>query len=323
MNAVRTAITQQSRAKNRRPALAATFAAFVVGALMLLGLESPSLYPGLVGGALIVLVLVVRPWLRSSGITALRRGIDWQDMIVILALYAVAVSLFKLAFGVFGVERIPGMFLSYGAGLVLGVAVPVIYTVLVRHRSFSDLGVGLRNWKPTFGFAIVFAGTQFALTLWGYDLPKPVDWVPLLVMSLTVGLFESIFFRGFVIGALERSVGALPAVLGAAALYGFYHVGYGMTLKECLFLTGLGITYGVAYRITQNVLVLWPLFTPLGGFFNMLENGDITMPWLAILGFIDVTALMVTAFTITRRIDRKRRTQTSAAGVGDASQAAA
>jgi hypothetical protein len=46
--------------------------------------------------------------------------------------------------------------------------------------------------------ALVFAGVQFVLTLWGYDLPAAVNWVPLLVMALVVGVFESIFFRGFV-----------------------------------------------------------------------------------------------------------------------------
>ena len=28
------------------------------------------------------------------------------------------------------------------------------------------------------------------------DLPAPVNWIPLLAMSLTVGVFESVFFRG-------------------------------------------------------------------------------------------------------------------------------
>lgn len=58
--------------------------------------------------------------------------------------------------------------------------------------------------------------------------PAPVDWVPLLVMALTVGVFESVFFRGFIQGRLEAALGAGPAVFGAAAMYAVYHVGYGM-----------------------------------------------------------------------------------------------
>ena len=52
------------------------------------------------------------------------------------------------------------------------------------------------------------------------------------------------------------------------------------------------MVYAVAYRLTGNILVLWPLLTPLGGWFTMLESGDIHMPWAAILGFADVLGLM-------------------------------
>jgi hypothetical protein len=66
---------------------------------------------------------------------------------------------------------------------------------------------------------VVSGEVQFALTLWRYELPTPVEWVPLLVMSLVVGAFEAVFFRGFVQGRLEASFGAAPAVLaGEGAL---------------------------------------------------------------------------------------------------------
>ncbi len=48
-------------------------------------------------------------------------------------------------------------------------------------------------------------------------------------MAVTVGVFESVFCRGFVQGRLEESLGAGPAVFAAAALYALYHVGYGLT----------------------------------------------------------------------------------------------
>ena len=110
------------------------------------------------------------------------------------------------------------------------------------------------------------------MTLLGLDLPAPEEWVPLLGMSLVVGLFEAVFFRGFVQGRLEASFGAVPAVAGAAVLYAAYHVGYGMGLSDMWFLLALGVVYAVAYRLTTNILVLWPLLTPVGAFFNNLEQ---------------------------------------------------
>jgi len=97
--------------------------------------------------------------------------------------------------------------------------------------------------------------------LLGYRLPAPVDWVPLLVMSLAVGLFEAVFFRGFVQGRLQAGFGTGPAVAGASVLYALYHVGYGMGIGELGFLFALGVVHAVAYRLTENVLVLWPLLT--------------------------------------------------------------
>lgn len=54
------------------------------------------------------------------------------------------------------------------------------------------------------------------------------------------------------------------------------------------FLTGLGVVYAVAFRLVGSILVLWPLLTPLGSFFNQLQASDIELPWTSIAGFADV-----------------------------------
>jgi uncharacterized protein len=159
--------------------------------------------------------------------------------------------------------------------------------------------------------ALLFGGIQFLVMFWGYTLPAPVDWVPLLVLSLTVGLFEAVFFRGFIQGRLEASFGTIPGVAGAAALYSLYHVGYGMGTDEMVFLFGLGVIYAIAYRLTQNILVIWPLLTPIGAFFNNLEAGDIVLPWAAILGFSNVLGLMAAA--VWRAVRHERRAGLQAA----------
>ncbi len=196
-----------------------------------------------------------------------------------------------------------GLFISYAVVglLLLGVAAPVFYNVKLRHRPLSSLGVGLHNWRPTLALGLVFAAVQFSLTLWGYDLPRPVDWVPLLLMSLTVGVFESIFFRGFIQNRLEASFGPVLGVGLAAAMYGLYHFGYAMGSGEIVFLAGLGVVYAVAFRATRNVLVLWPLLTPLGSLFNNLEAGDIVLPWASMAGFGQVLAAMGVALWLGHR----------------------
>jgi membrane protease YdiL (CAAX protease family) len=105
-------------------------------------------------------------------------------------------------------------------------------------------------------------------------------------MSLTTGVFESILFRGVLQGRLEYNFGKAPAVALAAALYGPYHVGYGMGVTDTAFLTGLGVVYAVAYALSGNLFVLWPLLTPLGSFYPSLDSGELLgqLPWMAILG---------------------------------------
>jgi hypothetical protein len=180
----------------------------------------------------------------------------------------------------------------------------------MRGRALADLGLSLHRLRGTLAIGAVLAAIQFAMTLWGYDLPAPVDWVPLLVMSVVVGFFEAVFFRGFVQGRLEASLGAVPGIGGAALLYAAYHVGYGMGAREMVFLFGLGVVYAIAYALVRNVLVLWPLLTPLGAFFNNLEAGDIELPWASIAGFADVAAAMVAAVWFAHRHERRRRAPT-------------
>jgi fumarate reductase subunit D len=95
-------------------------------------------------------------------------------------------------------------------------------------------------------------------------------------------------------------------VAGAALLYALYHVGYGMGGEEIWFLFGLGVVYAIIYRLTTNILILWPLLTPLGAFFNSLQSGDIELPWASILGFVDVGILMAVAVWLAHRHIRKR-----------------
>ena len=291
-----------------RLALGILWAGFVVAAIILLDFVDLTLYGLVVPGVAIALAVVSTRarTLRMPGLRWVRLGPDRGDLLAIGVLFAAVVALFKLAFGVF-TDSTLGLFLSFGAGLVLGVVGPIVYTVWARGRPLSSLGLGLHRWRSTVALAVLLGTVQFSITLWGYDMPPPVDWVPLLVMSLVVGLFEAVFFRGFVQGALERSFGTGSAVLGAAALYAVYHVGYGMGGSEMVFLFGLGVVYAVAYRITENVLVLWPLLTPLGAFFNNLEAGDLAgqLPWASIAGFADVLGLMVAAIWLGHRREKR------------------
>jgi uncharacterized protein len=276
------------------------WSAWVVGALLLLSVVSGPGYVAAVAGSALLLCLVprARPNRPAHG--------DRRDLVAIALLYIAVVALLRLAFVGFTTDRVAGLFLAFAAALLLGVAGPVYYMVWVRHRPLEDLGLSRGHWRATAVLALLFAGVQFAITLWGYDLPAAEDWVPLLVMALVVGVFESIFFRGFVQSRLEEEFGPVIGIAVAAALYGAHHVGYGMGADEMIFLFGLGLVYAVAFAVTRNVLVLWPLLTPLGSFYSNVDAGDIDLPWASIAGFAEVLALMVVTLWLAHRHLRKR-----------------
>lgn len=273
---------------------------WVVAALVLLSVLSGWAYLVVVAGSALLLAALAGDVRRTSG------RHDRRDLVAVAVLYIVVVALLRLAFTGFTTDRVAGLFLAFAAALLLGVAGPLFYVVRLRERPLSGLGLRSDNLRPTLVLALLFAAVQFGLTLWGYDLPAARDWVPLLCMALVVGVFESVFFRGFVQNVLEEQFGAVLGIGGAAVMYGLYHVGYGMGAGEVVFLTGLGVVYAVAFALARNVLVLWPLLTPLGSFFANVEAGDIDLPWASIAGFADVLALMVAAGWLARRHHRRR-----------------
>ncbi len=275
---------------------------WVVVALVILAVAQPVVYGIAVPVSALLLALV--PGAVPPG----HRSPDRLDLAVIAGFYLAVVVLYRFAFGYFTVSSVAGLFLCFAGGLILGVVGPIVYTVRVRGRSLRTLGFRADNWRQAVLLGLVFAGIQFWLTLFGYALPAdPVDWVPLLVMSLTVGLFEAVFFRGFIQNRLESAFGPVAGVGGAAAMYALYHVGYGMQADEMMFLFGLGVVYAVAFAVVRNVLVIWPLLTPLGGFFANVKAQSFELPWTSILGFVDVLAVMVVAVILAARYERRMR----------------
>jgi membrane protease YdiL (CAAX protease family) len=278
----------------------AVWTTWVVASLLLLDVFGGWAYLFVVTGLAVVVILI------PGMIPARHRRRDHAELAAMGSMYLVVVALLSLAFRGFGTANTAGLFLTFAAALLVGVIGPIYYTVWRREGSLGDLGLRAGNRGQTATLALLFAGVQFWLTVWRLDLPTPEDWVPLLVMALVVGVFEAIFFRGFLQSRLEEQFGSVAGVFVAAMLYGGYHVGYGMGLSELGFLTGLGLVYAVAFALPRSVFVLWPLLTPLGSFYNGVTSGDIDLPWASIIGFAEVFIVMLALMGLARRHTTRR-----------------
>jgi membrane protease YdiL (CAAX protease family) len=228
--------------------------------------------------------------------------------------YILVVGGMVLAFRIFTVEQVALNFITFGLVTLvcLGVALPVLYTRFVRHLPLSELGITRHLLIPSLILGLLLGLDTFRATLATLNITWTADVVPVALMALSVGLFEAIFFRGWLQLRFESAFGLVPGLILGALAYSLYHIGYGMDLDEMAFLFGLGLIFSGMFRLTRNIAVLWPFYTPVGGLYENLRSG-LTMPFEATYGFIIVLALMIgmILFAATWQRDRVERAKRS------------
>jgi membrane protease YdiL (CAAX protease family) len=185
-------------------------------------------------------------------------------------------------------------FILYGpiALLLLGVILPISYNSIVKKRPLSTTGIKKEYWLPSLALGGALGIITYLDTLGTIELPSFRELLPLVMMALTVGLFEAVFFRGWIQLRFEKAFGAIPAIIIGAMFYSLYHIGYGMTVEEMWFLFFLGISFAFAFRVTKNILVLWPFYTWLGGLYTNISEG-LRIPFESTYGFVNVLAWMI------------------------------
>lgn len=249
----------------------------------------------------------------------------WQDFFVLrfkpsADLVAVGVSwllvVLSLATATFVVTANNGVayFLVYAivGAAGFGVALPVWWMVWHRKRTIAELGVTTRLLGVSLIIQLALSALQYSQTLGRMSLPDGATLLPLVTLALTIGLFEAIFWRGWVLLRLEDAFGFLPALLVGSTLYALYHLGYGMGWQEMWFLFFVGLAYGAIFRITKNVFILWPLLQPMGQLTTLIKDG-LTLPTIAALGFAEALIVMVVVLGVAWKYTQRRsRTQTNA-----------
>jgi membrane protease YdiL (CAAX protease family) len=225
-------------------------------------------------------------------------GVSW--VLVVGALYTATVLVGPEVGG--GMPYF-GLYAVLGA-TIFGVGIPLYWTVVVRKRPLADLGITTRWLGVSIGLQIVFGVVQYFGTLANVQLPAFEHLVPLIALALAIGLFEAIFWRGWVLLRLEQSFGMLPAILVGSALYAAYHIGYAMPMDEITFLFFIGVMFAMVFRLTKSIFILWPFFQPMGQLVTLV-NDQLSLPLISTLGFVDVLVAMVVLVWLAGRYYRK------------------
>lgn len=109
---------------------------------------------------------------------------------------------------------------------------------------------------------------------------------------------------------LEDAFGLIPAIILGAALYSLYHVGYGMTGSEMVFLFFIGLMVAIVFRLTKNIFIVWPLFHPMGQSITLMKE-DLPLPTIAALGFFEVLIVMFVLVWLAGRYYKKHQSSLS------------
>jgi hypothetical protein len=98
-----------------------------------------------------------------------------------------------------------------------------------------------------------------------------MDWVPHLLFNAVI-LWEPFFVHGWLQLRFERAFGILPGILLAALCFAAYHIGtYPPAALLAIYASGL--FYAVVFRLTGNLLIIWPLLWCLGSSLGTLMGG--------------------------------------------------
>ncbi len=133
---------------------------------------------------------------RDLGVVVL----SW--ILVVGALYTATVIVGQAVWGGMG------YFLLYAVlgATIFGIGIPVFWMVVIRKRSLADLGITKKYLGLSLILQLVLAAIQYMGTLAKTDLPGFEVLLPLIALSLAIGLFEAIFWRGWVLLRLGRSL---------------------------------------------------------------------------------------------------------------------
>ena len=232
------------------------------------------------------------------------------DLAAVAASWILVVGALYTATVIVGQEIWGGLayFLLYAVigATLFGVGFPLFWMIVIRRRTLADLGLTTRHWAPSIALQVLFAAIQFAATLAKTPLPSFLQLLPLFALALAIGFFEAVFWRGWVLLRLEESFGIIPGILAGSLLYALYHIGYGMLTSEMIFLFFIGILFAVVFRLTKNVLILWPVFQPMGQLVTLIRDG-LSLPPLAALGFIEALIGMLILVWLASRHEKKLR----------------
>jgi membrane protease YdiL (CAAX protease family) len=193
-----------------------------------------------------------------------------QDTVVALLTALLMIPVFYV--GTHDTTGIVGLlvFVILGNG-ILNVLFPAYYLLVVRKERPQELGITTDRLWLAVGLSLVWGLMSWVGLQKEARLHPEADLLPQLVFNGLI-LWEPFFVYGWLQLRFERAFGMLPGIVLAAACFGAYHLGT-YPLPAVGMLVVIGLIYAILFRMTKNLLTLWPLVWSVGSSIGTLQGG--------------------------------------------------
>lgn len=138
--------------------------------------------------------------------------------------------------------------------LIVNVVLPTYWVVGYRKQPLSELGITTRYWLPSLILSLLIAVLRWPSL---GPLLKGRDWVP-HVLTAMLTFWNPFFLHGWLQLRFERAFGVMPGILLGGLGLAVYHLGTS-PYPHLVEMIVEGIAFGALFRLTRNLLMLWPL----------------------------------------------------------------
>jgi len=160
---------------------------------------------------------------------------------------------------------------------------PVWWILAYRGGSLKDLGIKKAGLIPSLIISILITAyfLYYALStysFYGYSL------IPHFLTNALI-LWEPFFIFCWLQLRFDKAFGIIPGILLAGASMGAYHIGT-YPMPEVVTLALFGVVFAAIFRITSNLLIMWPLTWSTSSAVGTLKGGFLLGWNEAIMAFI-------------------------------------
>lgn len=157
-----------------------------------------------------------------------------------------------------------GIFTNLG----LNVLFPVWWIAIHRKQPLSELGITKRRWVVSLLIGVALAAFGSVRLR---QMVTGVVWLPHVVFNAVI-LWEPFFTFSWLQLRFDRAFGIVPGVLLASVCFAAYHIGsYPPTMLMVLMV--IGLVYGIIFRLTSNLLIIWPFAWAVASSIGTLLGG--------------------------------------------------